>query len=317
MNYFVRFAISIGTPALDLLNHKPTLSVHSVFNNVINLSMNKDRLITISKPEQRNMPYGILCDFQDIDLRNKVEVGQKVLINHELLIFPDGKFAIDFSRSVPWIPHFQAFNFENSFERIYEHLEWYKKFAQDKSTGMGLTSLVFVIDELFTDQPLNASSELLKRAINGIQNIIKGFMNNDLKRIVDGGLDLIGLGPGLTPSGDDVLTSLLLCLYVTSPEPEQGLAKDALGQLAILSRNLTSDLSSFQYYVAAQGYLSERYMEVLDSILNSREETVMIQKGTQMISYGETSGMEILLGVLLGLNLSLEFNQNNIFNYIK
>lgn len=317
MKYSVRYAISIGTPALDLLIQKPCLSIHSVFKKVINLSVNDDMIITISKPEQRNLPYGILCDFQELDLRNIAEIGQKVLINLDQQLILGGEFVIDFSRAVHWIPHFQKHIPERSFEGIHERLEWYKKFAHNKSSGNGLTPLVFMINELFTDTPLNSSNQLIKKAEKGIKTVIKGFRNNDLKGIVNGGLELIGLGPGLTPSGDDVLVSLLLCLFVTMQESGKCVAKDALGQLAILSRNLTSSLSSFQYYVAAQGYLSERYIEVLDSILNSQEEKVMIQKGTQMISYGETSGMEILLGLLLGISLYLEFNQKNILNYTR
>lgn len=316
MNYSIRYAISLGTPVLDLLIQKPWILVHSVFQKVINVSVNDDMIITIAKPEQRNLPYGILCDFQDLDLRNEVEVGQNVLINHNQLLMSGGKFVIDFSRAVHWIPHFQKHILESSFEGIHERLEWYKKFAQNKSTGKGLTPLVFMIDELFADQSLNTSNQLIKRAEKGIKTVIKGVRDSNLKGIVNGGLELIGLGPGLTPSGDDVLVSLLLSSLVTSPEPNQFVAKEALSQFAKLSRNLTTSLSSFQYYVAAQGYLSERYIEILDSILNPSEEKVMIQKGTQMISYGETSGMEILLGVLLGLSLSLEISQKKVLNYI-
>jgi hypothetical protein len=309
MKHSVHHAISIGIPAVYLLKQKPWLSVHSVFEKVINLSVDDDSIITILKPEQKNLPYGILCDFQNIDLRNQVEVGQKVLISHNQLSIADGKFVIDYSRAIHWNPHFQKQILERSFESIHKRLEWYKKFGQDKSTGMGLTPLIYMIDDMFAERPFDTSNELIKRAYNGIKTIIKGFRIQDLKSIIDNGLKLVGLGPGLTPSGDDVLVSLLLSLFVTLQEPDQSLVKDALGQLATLSRNLTCSLSSFQYYIASQGYLSERYIEVLDSIMNTQDEMVMIQRGTQMISYGETSGMEILIGMLLGLSLSLELNQ--------
>jgi hypothetical protein len=112
--------------------------------------------------------------------------------------------------------------------------------------------------------------------------------------------ELIGLGPGLTPSGDDMLAgfSLLISLYSKT-------AKGDLPQARILRKSIlkasgrTTRLSSelLRQAVFARGNESAR--ELCEAVLS--EDTSSVRHCTRsVLKIGETSGTDIVLGVVLG-----------------
>jgi hypothetical protein len=298
-------AVSIGKPALNFLRDPLTLSIHSVFQKVVNIKTDSPLIITIANSEQKNLPYGLLCNTTGIDFRNLLLAGQPVVVGDKTLNFIDRLFVIDFSSASIWHAEYQKTIHGSSLDQIRVRLEWLKHYSQIQTSGRGLTSLSHVIDELVHGQPIQLSTRMEQKAVVGLADVLEGLHQLDYKKIVDGGQELIGLGVGLTPSGDDLLISLLLSVIAVNQDPVRRIALNAVRDLSAISQNKTTDISINQYQIASEGYLSKRFMDVIESIINLDPQTIMKEKADFMISFGETSGLEILIGLLLGMRLNL------------
>jgi hypothetical protein len=109
------------------------------------------------------------------------------------------------------------------------------------------------------------------------------------------GLDaLIGLGPGLTPSGDDFVCGALATLHHFGRSDIAGrLAEPAL---AAVSRK-TNVISAAYLRCAAAGQASDALFEVLQSLLAGREASVESALD-QLQAIGHTSGLDSLAGAV-------------------
>jgi hypothetical protein len=108
---------------------------------------------------------------------------------------------------------------------------------------------------------------------------------------------LIGLGPGLTPSGDDYLGGALVALAVTA----QVEVRDRIWRvLEPHLRGLTSDISCAHLDAAAQGFGSAALHEVLRAILSGATEAVPAAL-QPLIAIGHTSGWDALAGAAMAL----------------
>jgi hypothetical protein len=296
---------SIGKPALNFLRYPLTLSIHSVFQKVINIKTDGPLMITIANIEQKNLPYGLLCNTTGIDFRNFMLAGQLVVVEEKKLNFIDTQFVIDFSRASLWPATYHKAIQCSNLDQIKVRLEWLKHFSQAHASGRGLTSLSNVIDELVSGQPIHLSTRLEQNAVRGISAVMDGLYQCNYERIVEGGKDLIGLGVGLTPSGDDVLIGLLLSVIAINQDPMRKVALNAVRGLSAISHNKTTDISINQYHIASEGYFSERFVDLMESIFNLEDQIKLKEKADFLISFGETSGLEILIGLLLGMSLTL------------
>ncbi|RKS87466.1 uncharacterized protein DUF2877 [Orbus hercynius] len=108
---------------------------------------------------------------------------------------------------------------------------------------------------------------------------------------------LIGLGPGLTPTGDDIITGILLiiqadpfCSRLLNPVPHTL-------NLPLLDPQTTRVSANFLAY-AAQGIFSANLLNVIHLIGNKR--TINLTSVKRLLNYGHTSGADILLGIWLG-----------------
>ena len=118
--------------------------------------------------------------------------------------------------------------------------------------------------------------------------------------------DLIGLGPGLTPSGDDLLCGLLMALHVSgSSSARHALAPGVLDAAPAM----TSALSNAFLRAAAQGEGSEVLHRLINAIV---EGTVgdMASLVAAVGRIGHTSGWDAMAGAALALAIDCERSPN-------
>ena len=109
---------------------------------------------------------------------------------------------------------------------------------------------------------------------------------------------LLGLGPGLTPSGDDFLGGLMIALQVTG----QGATCDALWRaLAPAAETRTHAIARAHLASAAQGMGSATVHDVLNATLEGRGGDLdgLCRALDQL---GHTSGWDIVAGAVCALN---------------
>jgi hypothetical protein len=123
------------------------------------------------------------------------------------------------------------------------------------------------------------------------------LIRRDRAAVVDTADRLIGLGPGLTPSGDDVLAGVLVTLHGLRPELADSL-RALGGEIAHRATGRTTALASTLLGQAALGYAVEPLLDVVDAVSG----TSMPLAGPiveRLTAVGHTSGRDLLLGVVL------------------
>ncbi len=104
---------------------------------------------------------------------------------------------------------------------------------------------------------------------------------------------LIGLGPGLTPAGDDLLAGLILVVYYVN--------KTALSALrSCIKQAATTRLSRAMLGWAAQGLANEHTLLLLRDLF-SLPESQAFARLPQVLAHGATSGADLVAGIALGL----------------
>lgn len=108
---------------------------------------------------------------------------------------------------------------------------------------------------------------------------------------------MIGLGPGLTPTGDDIIIGILLMINA-DPLSRHRLAHLS-SQLNLSSlKQQTTVISAHFLNHASRGIFSTTLLSVLHLIKSKNDKNLTAI--TRLMSYGHTSGADILLGIWLG-----------------
>jgi hypothetical protein len=110
-------------------------------------------------------------------------------------------------------------------------------------------------------------------------------------------VDLLGLGPGLTPSGDDLLCGLLVALHATGPIEA---AQDLAAAIAKAAPYATSPFSGAFLRAAGDGLGCEALHAAIIALLQNRAEAVACHVAV-LDRMGATSGWDALAGAVLGL----------------
>ncbi|MGE0849855.1 MAG: DUF2877 domain-containing protein [Hyphomicrobiaceae bacterium] len=108
-------------------------------------------------------------------------------------------------------------------------------------------------------------------------------------------VDLLGLGPGLTPSGDDLLCGALVALHAIG---EVDAARDLRAAIAPAAPLATTPLSAAFLRAAAEGHSSEALHRAIIALLEHQSVARYVKV---VAGIGHTSGWDALAGAVLVL----------------
>ena len=180
------------------------------------------------------------------------------------------------------------------------------------------------ISELNVDQVLNRGNNLARQIKGDYQNgffidffdalqekSLEPAWKTLLNSIPDGKGDssnfgklpaLLGLGGGLTPSGDDFICGFLLTRYYLGKTlPAFELMSEYIERIIASAYKRTTALSAALIACAAEGQADERLMNLLHWLLSGEGETRKIKE--ELLSYGNSSGMDTFAGMLAAILL--------------
>ncbi len=170
-----------------------------------------------------------------------------------------------------------------------------------------LYDAVAVIDRVLTHRPDDspferATSSMLRRRIAGLELAVR---SNDQKAIEAAADSLVGLGAGLTPSGDDVLTGLALVaasrgsrLHAVPP----ALRRVLDGEPPLNER--TTAVSAATLTEAVRGRGRQRLHDLLHAVAAAPDRTgpsPLAGAVRRVLAIGHSSGADLLTGIRLGL----------------
>jgi hypothetical protein len=154
------------------------------------------------------------------------------------------------------------------------------------------------LQRLLTD-PQSGLPGLVDRFAAGIQALTSGLRTNNLTTIGTGIEQLAGLGPGLTPAGDDLLLGFLAGLWLRREMnwPTE-MVQAISNQVNALATPRTTSLSATWLRHAAQGEFGEPW-HGLAQALSSQQRPAMDLALARIAASGATSGLAALSGLYL------------------
>jgi hypothetical protein len=268
------------------------MRVQSVYRSVVNIST-ADGLLTVASPEGGGLPNGILADlgpdWREIGLHS----GMAVFASDATLRVPAAGLEIRFDAEARWSPRLRssADDADTAAARWRGRAGATRGMAQARASAAGLGAL---LREDVSDDPV----WILRVARPILVELAVALETGDRTRAAEIATRLVGLGPGLTPSGDDVLVGIEAALHALA-RPSAGFLALALGDV----EGRTTALAATLLRHAAAGEFAERLHSLLAALLGSDEEAIPAAID-RAVAWGATSGSDCLLGVLIGLDVS-------------
>lgn len=275
--------------------------VHSAFTHVINVLASDDELVSLCARGLDDAPWSVRVDVEDWSASG-IRAGDPVTLAADEVTF--GAPA----RHVVLVTH--------------RPREWHSKPVGLRLAGTRLAERARVLAELLDAHGTHGGMRTPPDAANAFEAAVGAELRRGqeaLHRSVLAGdgpglraaiTQLLGLGPGLTPSGDDFLTGLALLAsqpgsriagYVTS-------ARDVLELLP----DRTTLLSRTTLREALRGRARQSLLDVLHPLLAPAEPgTAELSRRLRppvdrVLAVGHTSGADLLSGLLAGLRLEAE-----------
>jgi hypothetical protein len=127
------------------------------------------------------------------------------------------------------------------------------------------------------------------------RGLADAFRSRHLPAVLAHARGLVGLGPGLTPSGDDILSGALAAFRVLGTD---GRFADALASaVTALAPGRTTALSATLLRLAADGQVSEEAARVLRAVPRADALEPAVRA---LLGLGHTSGADLAAGLLMG-----------------
>ncbi len=285
-------ALSADSALLQLLPAKPQRArVHSVFARVINVEFGAYRLMALAHRSADDAPDSIVVDLDAWSALN-VEPGTEVQLSGDRIDIGE-HLSIAVVDARRWRARLSPYAQDETTLRTNlpvarNHLEHHGSgLVFRRSSACGLTGLDRAVAAAFG----NNSDGLCRALASG---------NNALTTEHVGAL--VGLGPGLTPSGDDFLLGLLAALNI--PGSPAHACRGIGAHVVECAARQTPLISAAALRHAAAGRVRASVISLCDTLMHGSSTTLM-QALDAVMRIGSSSGSEIALGVLAGFRLHL------------
>ena len=262
----------------------PSVRVHSVFRSVINLTT-AGELIAIAPDQDGGLPNGILfagaADFR----RQGVRADMPVQMDGAAVRIPDTGLVIRLDAARPWsarLPVADGGRWPTRSSAVH---------ALARCDADGTAEGAAMVPGWAT-----AGLMAIPEARQRLAAVGRAIVRTDRRAAAAAARPLVGLGPGLTPSGDDALAGMEAALHALG-HPAAGFLATALDDVA----DRTTTVSATLLRHAARGEFTERIHRLIAALLGDNDAALpgAIERA---IAWGATSGMDGLIGVLAGLD---------------
>ncbi|WXJ87418.1 hypothetical protein MHOCP_14450 [Moorella humiferrea] len=137
-----------------------------------------------------------------------------------------------------------------------------------------------------------------ERVAATMQQLRSGLLGRERNNLEDAVRNLLGYGPGLTPSGDDFLLGLLA---VTDGGADYRVCLESFHRAIAANLELTNEISAFFLRQALSGDYHEYLQEVVYAVINGLP-TAVITAARKLLALGATSGTDMARGIYQGFS---------------
>lgn len=279
----------LGCDAATALSRATRGTIAAVFARSFYLRFDDD-WVCVGAEDIGRGPLNILCPLRAMpNLRAALETGRSVGIGNGAL-WISGRVALSTARASVWCPPAIA---RWRFDRISQGLAVVERTATQAPPAEGLG--VFI-----SPDPV-MRAHLARAALPAI-TALDQWIRTASKYPPQIARGLLGLGPGLTPSGDDFLAGMLCALRAV----DRGDMSESLWRLIEpVSRMATVPVSRAHLASAARGNLSEDMHDILGAVIDGSEHR--IHNGLAKIGrHDHCSPWDCLAGIVVTLRAVLD-----------
>lgn len=268
--------------------------VHSVFKNALNLIIGQERLMTLVNRNFDNAPDTIVTDtyhWNNVGL----EIGDTVEYSEGQISLPIG-IAVCLRYAHSWSCQLPAY--DTAEDTLLSNVTFAERYIEQYGRGVGLKAAVGYL-------PKNVETTMIRGFQHLTDDLYQSLARSDLVHAEKCIQQIVGMGPGLTPSGDDYLMGLLAVLNI--PEsPAYSLRK--IGDYVLESANhQTHQISIAGLRQAANGRVRERLVDLCGAIMQTHLPVLQYALHC-VLEIGSSSGTDIALGMLTGFKLHMQWS---------
>jgi len=274
-------------------------SVHSLFQSSINLRLNKvNRLITLFAASEGDLPQGIRLDAPANFTFEKLQTGEPAVCRDGILRFKNTSLTIQLRGARRWKSDLPSLMVDASnpvvlpaWDLVWEALNKRQRFSKSE-----------ILAEDFFRSDESESASVSQNAGKAMRDLLRAarryaLPNREAVRA------LIGLGPGLTPSGDDLLVGYIAGLWSSVHDRNERLQFiSSLGKTIVRLSRMTNDISRTYLLHAVRGQISSWLANLVTAMSRGEPPEHLLEIAETAMKVGHTSGMDAVTGMLVGLD---------------
>jgi len=169
-----------------------------------------------------------------------------------------------------------------------------------------IPEILRLIEKQGAPHPLDNLPGIQAKAWPAIRNISKACLAHNFPKIMEEFRDLIGLGEGLTPSGDDFIGGLLFCRKILRDSYPDilNLEFPSLPDFIESIRPFTNKISFAFLKDHAEGHGFEPIHLFANAFLTGQPDDLLHQILMDLTHIGHSTGWDLLTGFLVGILLA-------------
>ncbi|WP_308465154.1 DUF2877 domain-containing protein [Rathayibacter soli] len=295
-------ALSLDSVLADRLSRGTMRgTVHSTFRHVVNVLSSEAELVALCASGLDDAPWSVRVDLADWDALGVAD-GMPVTFDADTVWL--GQVSISLEHATLW----QC-----------------RCAAATPHTG-ALTHRIGIVAAVLIEHGVRGGILSAGRMVDPFGSTLATILNASLRTIVQaecdgdgvalgGAIDrMLGLGRGLTPACDDVLTGITL--VASRPASRIVLLPNVLASRLDAQPQCTTALSRATLREAIQGRARQRIMELLEALFGSdtTTDTKLAEATTGVLKIGHTSGTDTLAGVLASIRLEQRLERVRVRN---
>ncbi len=266
--------------------------VHSTFSSAANLQLFRRGLIlTLVTIGEADLPQGIRVDTPEGFSFEELRQGERVTCRNGILHCEQASLNVDLRPARRWKCDLPALEVDLNEPTSLAAWRLVKNMLEERQ---------FTTRNWLTAGFAAATHRISER----VPELVEATRRCDLDATVAAVAALIGLGPGLTPGGDDFLVGYLAGLWCANGAgTRHNPFLSGLGKVVIRLSRRTNDISRTYLVHAARGQVSSCLAALAEVICRGDRSDRLIEIAAAALKVGHSSGMESVSGLLQGLSV--------------
>ena len=258
-------SLGFGAPSGDFLG-----AVAAVYSRACTLSLVDDRLLTLVAPEIGGIPRSIGFETPlGFEFEEAFPVGADVAARAGILRIGSTGLSIDLRHAAAWRSPLADLRLDGTREPVKNALTTARAALVEDGRSMALTRI----------------------AADRLAKLTTATRSLDSRRAKEAISDLVGLGEGVTPAGDDFLVGYLTGLWVCAARSEPRIAFVAAVAAQVRQvAPLTGSLSRGYLEASAEGEVSERLYDLAQRVSAGCGADVVRRVSAAALAIGHSSG---------------------------